>query len=240
MLFRSIDDLDRLSKDEILIVFKLVKLLADFENITYVVAIDFNQVNSLLSLNSNDASKYLEKIFSSIIEVPELPPQLLRSFTTSEFGRIISGTDYENRIIQNHWDKVYSDVIQPIIKTPRDVKRICQNLFYCFHVEKLIVNPVDIIAMETIRVIKPDVFHEIFRNASYLTSYNNLSSQIQRTDFHPLRESYLSDPEWTNNLIASLFQFANQYIGNTSYTREFESIWIRERRVATKIGRAHV
>lgn len=229
-----IDDLDRLSKDEILIVFKLVKLLADFENITYVVAIDFNQVNSLLSLNTNDASKYLEKIFSSIIEVPELPPELLRSFTISEFQRIIAGTDYETRIIQNHWEKVYSDVIQPIIKTPRDVKRICQNLFYSFHVEKLIVNPVDIIAMETIRVIRPDVFHEIFRNAGYLTSYNNLGSQIQRSDFHPLKQSFASDPEWTNNLIGSLFQFANQYIGNTSYTRDFESTWIRERRVATK------
>jgi len=229
-----IDDLDRLSKEEILIVFKLVKLLADFENITYVVAIDFSQVNSMLSLRPKEAPKYLEKIFSSIIEVPELPPELLKSFTISEFGRILSGTDYEKRIDQKHWEKVYSEVIQPIVKTPRDVKRICQNLFYSFHVEKLLVNTVDIIAMETIRVIKPEVFHEIFRNAGYLTSHHNYGFSTQGNNFHPLIESFSVDPDWTNNLIGSMFQFGNQYIGKPSYTREFESTWIRERRVATR------
>lgn len=71
-LIIAVDDIDRLVKEEVLEVLKLLRNTANFRNIVYVVAYDRNYVeDTLKEYGINDPEKYLEKIFNVPFLLPE-------------------------------------------------------------------------------------------------------------------------------------------------------------------------
>jgi predicted KAP-like P-loop ATPase len=67
-----IDDVDRLSAEEIRDIFRLVKATADFPNTRYLLAFDFDTVtNALYDVQKTDGAKYLEKIVQLPFSLPE-------------------------------------------------------------------------------------------------------------------------------------------------------------------------
>ena len=75
-----IDDIDRLDKEEIHQIFKLVKLSGNFENTTYVLAFDKEMVAAALA----------EKYASSTKDKADLTPKFQTTFWTRVTARIIS------------------------------------------------------------------------------------------------------------------------------------------------------
>ena len=67
-----IDDIDRLTPQEILAVFQLVKATADFPNVTYLLVYDEVAVSSALESANFDAQGYLEKIVQ-VNRMPRIP-----------------------------------------------------------------------------------------------------------------------------------------------------------------------
>lgn len=71
-LIIAVDDIDRLVKEEVLEVLKLVRNTANFRNIVYVVAYDRRYVEETLrEYGISDSEKYLEKIFNVPFLLPE-------------------------------------------------------------------------------------------------------------------------------------------------------------------------
>ena len=71
-LIIAVDDIDRLVKEEVLEVLKLVRNTANFRNIVYVVAYDRRYVEETLKeYGINNSGKYLEKIFNVPFLLPE-------------------------------------------------------------------------------------------------------------------------------------------------------------------------
>ena len=67
----AIDDIDRLSEEEIIAVFQLVKALADFPNTVYLLAFDYKVViQALKKVQHGDGKEYLEKIIQVPFEIP--------------------------------------------------------------------------------------------------------------------------------------------------------------------------
>lgn len=67
----SIDDIDRLSEDEIIAVFQLVKALADFPKTIYLLAFDYDVVvKALGKVQHGDGKEYLEKVIQVPFEIP--------------------------------------------------------------------------------------------------------------------------------------------------------------------------
>lgn len=70
-LFIFIDDIDRLNVPEILQLFRLVKSVANFSNITYILAFDKELVASVLQKEQLiDGDRYLEKIIQIPLNLP--------------------------------------------------------------------------------------------------------------------------------------------------------------------------
>jgi len=68
-----IDDIDRLTNPQIREIFQLVKQVADFPNVIYVLAMDREIISSALSeIHNFDGNEYLEKIIQIPFEMPEL------------------------------------------------------------------------------------------------------------------------------------------------------------------------
>lgn len=71
-LIIAVDDIDRLVKEEVFEVLKLLRNTANFRNIVYVVAYDKKYVEETLKeYGINDSEKYLEKIFNVPFLLPE-------------------------------------------------------------------------------------------------------------------------------------------------------------------------
>lgn len=69
----AIDDIDRLSNDQICSVFQTVATIADFPNVNYLLAYDKQIVSGALShIQGSSGDKYLEKIIQIEINIPDI------------------------------------------------------------------------------------------------------------------------------------------------------------------------
>jgi hypothetical protein len=126
-----IDDLDRLAKDEIIEVIRLVRNTADFKGVTFIVCYDKGYIlNAVKNLNEYNHEYYLEKIFQFEFVLPVFDYDILKqqfvNITKSTFGderakeistilyKTIDGTDFKPFFL----------------KTQRDIIRFANNFFF--------------------------------------------------------------------------------------------------------------
>ena len=115
-----IEDFDRLSKEEIIEVLKLIDGNANFKNIIYVAAYDHEQMEKLLG------ESYIDKYFSIEIHVPLSQPINLIIYLKEEIRKIVPAPLREDKlvitgenVVQRHWNNLF----RKAILTMRDAKR---------------------------------------------------------------------------------------------------------------------
>lgn len=86
-----IDDMDRLTSQEIADILKLIRNTADFPNVVYIAAYDKNYVvQQLASRHVSDPSRYLEKFFSVEFVLPKMDDNYQYSVFASEAKQMAS------------------------------------------------------------------------------------------------------------------------------------------------------
>ncbi|NHN24989.1 AAA family ATPase [Flavobacterium jejuense] len=129
-----IDDLDRLNKDEILQVFKLIRNTADFRNTTFVVAMDKEYVlRSLKKSKKIFHSSFIDKFFQLEIYLPEIDKSKLKErFLLELNSSILNGgsPDFGYKIMEaiDNEGNLFNDYVKNI----RDVKRLVNQVIYDF------------------------------------------------------------------------------------------------------------
>ena len=164
-----IDDLDRLEKEELFEVLRLIRISADFKNVIFAVAYDKDYiVKQLEKKGIADASQYIEKIFHIEIILPKyesfIIPQLLFDSIKTTVGKddVANQLFYEiSRIRANG-----GYLISSFIKSFRDVKRFT-NVF-SLNLMHLINNNldseisyIDLFWIEILNYSYPDVYEII-------------------------------------------------------------------------------
>lgn len=153
-----IDDIDRLSNEEIRTVFKLVKSLADFPNTIYLLAFDRDiVVKALEKVQEGDGGEYLEKIVQLPFELPEASKSEICRIFFNKIGEIVAEVPDEK------WDKVYwSEIFEYGIKNYIDSIRDVYRLVNLFSVKYAIIkdetNIIDLIALTAIQVFEPELY----------------------------------------------------------------------------------
>ena len=120
-----LDDLDRLSGEEILEVLKLMDRNASFSNTVFITAYDKAYVNNVLKkhLDHGLAHSFIDKYISWEIPLPEPDKGMLERFMRRELRMRVKGgytTVYE--AIQRGWKEVGSTVVESL-NSVRDLKR---------------------------------------------------------------------------------------------------------------------
>lgn len=92
-----IDDIDRLERDEVFEVLRLIRNTADLCNVIYLVAYDKNYVTSVLNEKRNikDASIYMEKIFQIEIQLPMVQDKSIWETFLSELKKQMHSLNVE-------------------------------------------------------------------------------------------------------------------------------------------------
>lgn len=157
----SIDDIDRLSEEEIIAVFQLVKALADFPKTIYLLAFDYDVVvKALGKVQHGDGKEYLEKV----IQVPfEIPAPSIASIHDALFSKlnIIIADIPEDRLDKATWAELFHFGIKEYIKSIRDVVRYTNVFSLKYELLKNETDIVDLLGLTCLQVFEPAIYSKL-------------------------------------------------------------------------------
>lgn len=238
-----IDDIDRLTSEEIRQVFRAVKSVGDFPNVTYLLAFDKQVVvRSLGALQGGSGGDYLEKIVQVPFELPLVDRVSIRSLFLERVDRIIAGIDSKN-FDQTYWGNLFLECIDKFLESPRDVVRFTNALAVTFPAVIGEVNPVDFIAIESLRIFCPEVYDSIRSNGEMFTGGASVGRRGERRDelveFHKawlddVRKNSPTLEEPIKDMLARLFPKLQGVWGNAQFGPEWQAEWRRALRVCSE------
>ena len=192
-----IDDIDRLTPEEIRQFFRVIKAVADFPNVLYLLAFDREMVVKALTEKQDlPGDQYLEKIVQVPIDLPLPDRSHLRDMLFSELDLVLQGTPAD-LFDQDYWREVYLGGIDPFITTPRDVVRLV-NAFRVTYSHPDVsgeVNAVDFIGLETLRVFHPAVYDRVRRNREQFEGSDESLGETEVESLRRLHEEWLDELE---------------------------------------------
>ncbi len=175
-----IDDMDRLTTDEILQVFQLVKANADFPRLIYLLLFEREVVAKALdTISSNKGTEFLEKIVQVGYHVPYASRAAIQKVLFAGLDRHLGETPAFKHWDKQRWTGLFSDGVAGYFRNLRHVYRFMAS--FAFHVHhhrsgsSFEVNPVDLIGLETLRVFEPAVYERLPAAKTILTRFDKVN-----------------------------------------------------------------
>jgi len=129
-----IDDLDRLDKEEIYTVLKLIKLNANFNNFIFVVNLDIDHVSKAIKDrygdNEEDGRMFLEKIINIPIHLPKIEDADLKEFFRIKLYQIKTNLGLNNNEeINEVFKEIDMEFSSNVFSSPREIVRVLNSFF---------------------------------------------------------------------------------------------------------------
>jgi hypothetical protein len=171
-----IDDLDRLDRDEVLQMLKLVRLTANFPNVVYLLAFDDEMVSRAIaqkygSGDGDDAGRqFLEKIVQYPFTLPAVSQQRLMAFVQEQARSACEqagiALDKPNWV---RFQELARNCLARRLATPRQAIRYGNALRFALPMMKGEVNVLDQMALEGMRVLYPTLYAVVRDNKETFT-----------------------------------------------------------------------
>lgn len=240
-----IDDIDRLTKEEIRHTLQLVKANADFPNIIYLLLAQKKSVLSALKeIAPDEPNAYLEKIIQVSFDVPVVNRKQLQDFFLNGLNELLNGPLLDKRFSAEHWGAVFPHLF-PLFHNLRDLNRFLGTL--AFHIQLFLndetfeVNPVDLIALEAIRLFEPGVYRKITEAKDILTDLGTTYPWAQEKDAETRKQriqellstSSDANKDSIRNILGVIFPPLNLWKGFRIQGRDAEATWFQQLRVCS-------
>ncbi len=240
-----IDDIDRLTAEEIRQLFRVIKAVANFPNVIYLLLFDKEVViKALEEAQGIPGEDYLEKIVQVPFELPTLDKSSLQRLLFERLDAIITETS-EELFDQTYWGNVFFKGIESFITKPRDIVRLANTLSVTYPAVQGEVNPVDFIAIESLRVFCPKLY-DIIRNNPRVFAGNTDARGINSDSvdaIKPLLEEWIlqlkeGKKEPVKNLLKRIFPklqaiWGDGYHQSILHGANWESSWRKQLRVCS-------
>lgn len=175
-----VDDVDRLDDDETYAVFKLVKLAADFDGVTYLMAFDDGKVAAALSKRysgargANDPGAmaggfdFLEKIVQLPLRLPRARKHALDLLVLEGLEDAVreAGVQLSDGEVREFQQRYY-DGLSPAIRSVRVAKRYASAASFALSLLKGETYPIDVLTVEGINVCYPSVYSALREQPSW-------------------------------------------------------------------------
>ncbi len=237
-VFVLMDDVDRLTGEEIRELFTLIRAVADFPNVVYLVAFEKDPViKALASLDRDDGARFLDKVIQLPVELPQAEATQLSDMLTGGLMRALTEEPGEDLLDVSRLRILLVDGLSKLIATPRDVARLL-NAFTVSHAPvEGEVNIVDLLGIEAVRLFLPGIYgriranHEMF--TGQLTVYDHADSQMSLKSFH---QAWLESDELGRNdavraILELLFPKVKGALDNSRSHGDRSGDWHRHRRI---------
>jgi hypothetical protein len=216
-----IDDLDRLEGDQIRDVLRLVKLVGDFPNVTYLLAFDDSYVSSALGLKGDEGQEYLDKIIQGVHHIPEIDMSALTRMLLAELDRALSGADVGYWSSED-WQNLFVLAIRPLFRSVRDVRRYLNAAPVTLRLLNGEVAGADALALEALRVFVPNAYALLPAMVDTLTESPDTRRESHREDDSRIRVEALvaaapeADRDAVRQMIRRLFPSVGGLVGGST------------------------
>lgn len=243
-IFVLIDDIDRLDQQSMRFMFRLIRLNADFDRLTYVLAFDRKVVASVLTQEQGvlgSGSDYLEKIVQVGFDIPPAEPEKLNQLFSQSLDNLgyLTDSSEENLI---RWIDLRAGGLDKLIRTPRDVVRYVNGLKVNGGIVLDEVNPIDLIGIEAIRTFAPELYSFLRDNRDIVVGTTGGTFRIDDPSATERLKEQLEAaysrcrPELQaalREICSQLFpEIANLY-GDGSFGSGYYAIWRKSRQICT-------
>lgn len=157
----TVDDIDRVTEDELRQIFRLITEVADLPYVTYLLTFDKEVVASALNgENSYLGSDYLEKVVQVPFQLPSYDKDYFRSVFLDEFDKLLKHLP-DDAVSAEYFRDVYNHGIEPFLTNPRRLFRLLNTLVVNLPSVSQEVDPIDMLAIETMRLYCPTSYEQI-------------------------------------------------------------------------------
>lgn len=152
-----IDDVDRLERDEVFEVLRLIRNTADLSNVIYMVAYDKEYVTSVLKEKEiKDATAYLEKIFPVEVHLPKVEEHLVWETLYREIKAQSSVGDGFADLLFKHLTPDDKEIVLNVLDNYRRAKRFARlymlNMAYLNQQTKNELKLMDVFWLELLQI----------------------------------------------------------------------------------------
>lgn len=233
-----IDDIDRLERDTLRMLFKVIRLNAGFSNITYVLAFDRSVVErSLDEENGIRGRDYLEKIIQVSFDIPEPEPVALQGMLFREMDAVLEGLK-TRQFDESRWGNLFHSGFKEHFRTIRNIKRYVNGLRLTLAPVAQEVDVVDFLGIELLRVFHPEVYSGLSQGKDTLLPE---PSALREVPTERLREwieglAAKASPGFKDQvleLLKELFPQLARVYRNTTHSTGYYTAWRREGRVCS-------
>lgn len=178
----TIDDIDRLTKKEVLNICKLLKSIANFKNTIYLLPFDRNKVSQMLEDECSGGIDYLDKITNFNFDLRKPNQEILKDFLLKKLEdianknnkKLLAKREQENEKLKedflNNFRLNYSQNYEKLFKnkfqTIRQVKRYLNQTKFLYIQEE--VNIYDFLNLTAIEYFYPNIYNLIYENKKIL------------------------------------------------------------------------
>lgn len=237
-----IDDIDRLPPSEVFQIVRAIQAISDLPRCSFVIALDpFYTEKALQTAASFESpGQYLDKIIQLRLFLPQVNKADLELYFEKRLLQAITPLQQDRfRDEQKRLSQIWQLGVKPLIQTPRDVIRIINRFLY---IEPKCGTEVcwgDLLGLQTIAIVLPNVFRHIMQNPGAYTgidmadSYQRGSHQEHVDQFADERATALKSlPDKTRiqaqRLLEDLFPLLRKY----SYDKLGQLEFSKNRRIA--------
>jgi predicted KAP-like P-loop ATPase len=235
-----IDDMDRLTAQEIKELFSVIKSVADFPNTIYLLAFDKDVVaKALVPDKPEDGMAYIEKIVQVPFELPLPEDATLQGLLVEQLHSIV-GEVHEDLLDDEDWGTSLRRCVMPLIDTPRDVVRLTNSLKVTYGAVRDQVNVVDFILVEAARVFLPPLYEAIRTRPEMFGVPKDLIQAMLLGDrkdeqkaFHEKWLAQIADSDWdaAKNVAGTLFPSSSEVLDTLNLPSRAGRDARRERRI---------
>ena len=232
-----IDDIDRLSPDEAILIFRLVKSVGRLPNVVYLLAYDRQLAEKIVAGRyPSEGPHYLEKIVQASFDLPTSSPASLSKEFLRRLNKVIGVEGFQD---ETYFQNLYYDLVAPEIKTPRDFVRILNPLKVTWAAVGKEVNPADFLCLETLRIQRPELYRALRANKYLVTGREGLwveEPSSERYDAIFFQHELESEHERLRKGLMRLFPALKRVWGRVGvdYERGLPADWDRERRACSR------
>ena len=224
-----VDDIDRLSPQEMLDTFKLIRSVANIKGVTYFLAFDDEIVSTAISEtlpHKEGGRDYVDKIVQIPLELPLIDDNELRDRLQEGITEILKDNGIEIAKTELNEISTFCYYIMPQLNTPRTVIR-CLNVLR-FTIPLLLgeVSISDTVRIELLRITIPELYQKIKNNRSLLTANTAHYTQDQNES----RQKHLADLFSSDELLLIHCLFPNMIGNQTLYYQPYDEKQARQQK----------
>lgn len=231
-----IDDIDRLSPDEALLIFRLVKSVGRLPNVMYLLVYDRSLAERIVSERyPSEGPHYLEKIVQAAFELPDPSALDVQQHLLSLIGSIC-GEPAEADMVR--FMNIFYEGVSPWMRTPRDVARFTNSLSVSWPAVAGEVDHADFVALEALRLLHPTIYRAVRQSKEQLCgngywgegNHGEVAKNFNKLFFG---DSPHPDHDRMRRLLMRLFPALERAWENRGYGDGFAKLWAKSRRVCS-------